>query len=203
MGQQFRSFLRQSTPALVATIVLTVICGLVYPLAVTGVGQLVFRGKADGSLVTVDGEVVGSELIGQQFSAAEYFHPRPSAAGSGYEGAASSGSNLGPTNAEYLDAVVERVEEYRDTNGLSAEVDVPADAVQASGSGLDPHISIANARLQAPRVAGARSMEFDDVLALVDENADERPLGILGDPGVNVLELNLALDRAGQGETRR
>lgn len=203
MGQQFRSFLRQSTPALVATIVLTVICGLVYPLAVTGVGQLVFRGKADGSLVTVDGEVVGSELIGQQFSAAEYFHPRPSAAGSGYEGAASSGSNLGPTNAEYLDAVVERVEEYRDTNGLSAEVDVPADAVQASGSGLDPHISIANARLQAPRVAGARSMELDDVLALVDENADERPLGILGDPGVNVLELNLALDRAGQGETRR
>lgn len=203
MGQQFRSFLRQSTPALVATIVLTVICGLVYPLAVTGVGQLVFRGKADGSLVTVDGEVVGSELIGQQFSAAEYFHPRPSAAGSGYEGAASSGSNLGPTNAEYLDAVVERVEEYRDTNGLSAEVDVPADAVQASGSGLDPHISIANARLQAPRVAGARSMELDDVLALVDENTDERPLGILGDPGVNVLELNLALDRAGQGETRR
>ena len=203
MGQQFRSFLRQSTPALVATIVLTVICGLVYPLAVTGVGQLVFRGKADGSLITVDGEVVGSELIGQQFSAAEYFHPRPSAAGSGYEGAASSGSNLGPTNAEYLDAVVERVEEYRDTNGLSAEVDVPADAVQASGSGLDPHISIANARLQAPRVAGARSMELDDVLALVDENTDERPLGILGDPGVNVLELNLALDRAGQGETRR
>ena len=203
MGQQFRSFLRQSTPALVATIGLTVICGLVYPLAVTGVGQLVFRGKADGSLVTVDGEVVGSELIGQQFSAAEYFHPRPSAAGSGYEGAASSGSNLGPTNAEYLDAVVERVEEYRDTNGLSAEVDVPADAVQASGSGLDPHISIANARLQAPRVAGARSMELDDVLALVDENTDERPLGILGDPGVNVLELNLALDRAGQGETRR
>lgn len=203
MGQQFRSFLRQSTPALVATIVLTVICGLVYPLAVTGVGQLVFRGKADGSLVTVDGEVVGSELIGQQFSAAEYFHPRPSAAGSGYEGAASSGSNLGPTNAEYLDTVVERVREYRDTNGLSAEVDVPADAVQASGSGLDPHISIANARLQAPRVAGARSMELDDVLALVDENTDERPLGILGDPGVNVLELNLALDRAGQGETRR
>lgn len=203
MGQQFRSFLRQSTPALVATIVLTVICGLVYPLAVTGVGQLVFRDKADGSLITVDGEVVGSELIGQQFSAAEYFHPRPSAAGSGYEGAASSGSNLGPTNAEYLDAVVERVEEYRDTNGLSAEVDVPADAVQASGSGLDPHISIANARLQAPRVAGARSMELDDVLALVDENTDERPLGILGDPGVNVLELNLALDRAGQGETRR
>ena len=197
MRQQFRSFTQQCLPALTALVVLTVLCGLVYPLAVTGVAQAAFRDRADGSLIERDGEVVGSSLIGQQFSAPEYFHPRPSAAGAGYDGAASSGSNLGPTNPDYLATVAERIEEYRRTNRLSPEVDVPADAVQASGSGLDPQISIANARLQAPRVALERNLDLDDVLDLVDHHTQARPLGILGDPGVNVLELNLALDRAG------
>lgn len=197
MRQQFRSFAQQCLPALTALVVLTVLCGLVFPLAVTGVAQAAFRDRADGSLIERNGEVVGSSLIGQQFSAPEYFHPRPSAAGAGYDGAASSGSNLGPTNPDYLATVAERIEEYRRTNGLSPEVDVPADAVQASGSGLDPQISIANARLQAPRVALERNLDLDDVLDLVDHHTQARPLGILGDPGVNVLELNLALDRAG------
>lgn len=197
MRQQFRSFTQQCLPALTALVVLTVLCGLVYPLAVTGVAQAAFRDRADGSLIERDGEVVGSSLIGQQFSAPEYFHPRPSAAGAGYDGAASSGSNLGPTNPDYLATVADRIEEYRRTNRLSPEVDVPADAVQASGSGLDPQISIANARLQAPRVAEERNLDLDDVLRLVDAHTQARPLGILGDPGVNVLELNLALDRAG------
>ncbi len=197
MRQQFRSFAQQCLPALTALVVLTVLCGLVFPLAVTGVAQAAFRDRADGSLIERDGEVVGSSLIGQQFSAPEYFHPRPSAAGAGYDGAASSGSNLGPTNPDYLATVADRIEEYRRTNRLSPEVDVPADAVQASGSGLDPQISIANARLQAPRVAEERNLDLDDVLRLVDAHTQARPLGILGDPGVNVLELNLALDRAG------
>lgn len=197
MRQQFRSFTQQCLPALTALVVLTVLCGLVFPLAVTGVAQAAFRDRADGSLIERDGEVVGSSLIGQQFSAPEYFHPRPSAAGAGYDGAASSGSNLGPTNPDYLATVADRIEEYRRTNRLSPEVDVPADAVQASGSGLDPQISIANARLQAPRVAEERNLDLDDVLRLVDAHTQARPLGILGDPGVNVLELNLALDRAG------
>ena len=197
MRQQFRSFAQQCLPALTALVILTVLCGLVFPLAVTGVAQAAFRDRADGSLIERDGEVVGSSLIGQQFSAPEYFHPRPSAAGAGYDGAASSGSNLGPTNPDYLATVAERIEEYRRTNRLSPEVDVPADAVQASGSGLDPQISIANARLQAPRVAEERNLDLDDVLRLVDAHTQARPLGILGDPGVNVLELNLALDRAG------
>lgn len=197
MRQQFRSFAQQCLPALTALVVLTVLCGLVFPLAVTGVAQAAFRDRADGSLIERNGEVVGSSLIGQQFSAPEYFHPRPSAAGAGYDGAASSGSNLGPTNPDYLATVADRIEEYRRTNRLSPEVDVPADAVQASGSGLDPQISIANARLQAPRVAEERNLDLDDVLRLVDAHTQARPLGILGDPGVNVLELNLALDRAG------
>lgn len=197
MRQQFRSFTQQCLPALTALVVLTVLCGLVYPLAVTGVAQAAFRDRADGSLIERNGEVVGSSLIGQQFSAPEYFHPRPSAAGAGYDGTASSGSNLGPTNPDYLATVAERIEEYRRTNRLSPEVDVPADAVQASGSGLDPQISIANARLQAPRVTLERNLDLDDVLDLVDHHTQARPLGILGDPGVNVLELNLALDQAG------
>lgn len=197
MRQQFRSFLNQFAPSLVALLVFTVLCGIAYPLLVTGVAQVAFGHTADGSLVKVDGRVVGSSLIGQQFSSAKYFHPRPSAAGSGYDAAASSGSNLGPTNPEYLSTVAGRVTAYRKDNRLSAEVPVPADAVQASGSGLDPEISIANARLQAPRVANARHMPLKDVMALVAEHTSNRPLGILGDPGVNVLELNLALDRAG------
>lgn len=190
-----------------ALLVLTLLCGLAYPLAVTGIAQLAFHDKADGSLVREDGEVVGSSLIGQSFTGEEYFHTRPSAAGAaaaGAEGAdpddlsqvASGASNLGPTNPELLDTVAERVDAYRDENGLDPDTRVPVDAVTASGSGLDPHISVANARLQAPRVADARGLDVDDVLALVDEHTASRTLGFLGEKGVNVLELNLDLDRS-------
>lgn len=189
-----KSFTRQLAPAALAVLVFTVLCGVIYPLAVTAVAQVAFAERADGSLVQIDGVVVGSELIGQSFVAPEYFHPRPSAAGDGYDAAASSGSNLGPLNADLLATVEERVASYRAENGLSADVAVPVDAVTASASGLDPHISLANARLQAPRVAAARDLPLSTVLELIERSTDDRPLGILGDPGVHVLRLNLALD---------
>ena len=189
-----KAFSRQLVPGLVMVLAFTVLLGLAYPLVVTVIGQVAFGHQADGSLVERDGVVVGSELIGQSFADAAYFHPRPSAAGDGYDGAASSGSNLGPTNPDLLDSVEERVAAYREENGLGAGIEVPVDAVTASGSGLDPHISVANARLQASRVASERGLALDEVLALVDAHTDQRPIGILGDPGVNVLGLNLALD---------
>jgi K+-transporting ATPase ATPase C chain len=187
---------RQLAPALLAFLALTVLTGVLYPLVVTGIAQLTFPGRSDGSLLERAGIVVGSRLIGQGFAEDRYFQPRPSAAGDGYDGAASSASNLGPTNPDLLSSVQERVAAYREQNGLAAGAEVPVDAVTASGSGLDPHISPANARLQAPRVADARGMPIDDVLQLVDEHEDGRTLGFLGEPGVNVLELNLALDAA-------
>jgi K+-transporting ATPase ATPase C chain len=189
-----RVFLRQLTPALVALVVFTVLLGVVYPLATTAVAQVAFGDRADGNTVERDGVIVGSELIGQPFVSPQYFHPRPSAAGAGYDGAASSGSNLGPLNADLLVAVEERVAAYRAENGLPDDVDVPVDAVTASGSGLDPHISIANARLQAPRVAAERGLTVAEVLAVVDAHTDDRALAFLGEPGVNVLLTNLALD---------
>jgi K+-transporting ATPase ATPase C chain len=189
---------RQLLPALLMVVVFTVITGLAYPLAVTGLGQVLFHDRAEGSLVeNADGEVVGSGLLGQTFTEPRYFHPRPSAAGDGYDPTASSGSNLGPTNPELLtgdDGVEKRTDEYRQENGLAGDAEVPVDAVTASGSGLDPDISVANARLQAARVAEARGMDADDVLALVDDHASERALGFLGERGVNVLRLNMALD---------
>jgi K+-transporting ATPase ATPase C chain len=161
---------------------------------VTGVAQLAFPGRADGSLVERGGRVVGSRLIGQAFAGARYFHPRPSAAGAGYDAMASSASNLGPTNEDLIRAVRERRATYRRENDLRPVQQIPIDAVTASGSGLDPDISVANARLQAARVARARGLDLDDVLALIAEHTDGRSLGFLGEPGVNVLELNLALD---------
>jgi K+-transporting ATPase ATPase C chain len=186
---------RQLVPALVVFLAFTVLTGVAYPLAVTGVAQIAFPGRADGSLIERNGEVVGSRLVGQTVSGLRYFHPRPSAAGDGYDAMASGPSNLGPTNEELLAAVRQRRIEYRRENVLPGNAAVPIDALTASGSGLDPHISPANARLQAPRVARARELPVDRVLALVDSHTDDRSLGFLGEPGVNVLELNLALDR--------
>ena len=193
------AFMRQLRPALLSLLVLTVITGIAYPLVVLGVGQALFNDEANGSLIEVDGTVIGSELIGQGFAAPRYFHPRPSAAGTGYDGAGSSGSNLGPTNPDYLAMVEERAVAYREENGLPAEAAVPADAVTASASGLDPQITLANAQLQAARVAEERDMTVEAVMDLVHAHVDDRPLGVLGDPGVNVLRSNLALDQVSDG----
>ena len=184
-------------PALLSIVVFTVLFGLVYPLLSTLIGQVAFGDEADGSLIRRDGVVVGSELIGQTFTAPEYFHSRPSAAGAGYDGAASSGSNLGPLSPDLLASVADRVAAYREENGLSGDVSVPVDAVTASASGLDPHISVANARLQAARVAQARGLTLAVVMGLIDDHTDGRSLGVLGEPGVNVVLLNLALDEQG------
>jgi K+-transporting ATPase ATPase C chain len=186
---------RQLRPAILALLVLTLLTGVVYPLVMTGVAQVIFPEQANGSLIRDgDGTVIGSRLIGQPFSGAAYFHPRPSAAGDGYDGSASSGSNLGPTSADLLASVEERVAAYREENGLDDSVLVPVDAVTASASGLDPHISIANALLQLPRVAATRGLDEDEVRALIDTHTEGRFAGLLGEPGVNVLTLNLALD---------
>ena len=188
---------RQLVPALLIFLVLTIVTGVLYPLAVTGIAQVAFPGRSDGSLLEHNGAVVGSRLLGQSFSDERYFHPRPSAAGDGYDGASSSASNLGPTNENLLSAVDEGVTAYRELNGLAADAVVPVDAVTSSGSGLDPHISPENARLQAARIARVRGISGDDVLALVGDHTEGRSLGFLGEPGVNVLELNLALDALG------
>ncbi len=181
--------------AIAATLVLALVCCGLYPLVVYGVGQLAFAHKANGSLiVTKDGTVRGSELLGQNFTEAKYFHPRPSAAGNGYDAANSSGSNLGPTSQKLNDAIKDRIAAYRVENGLKETDPVPADAVTASGSGLDPHISLRNAELQATRIAQTRNLSADNVRVLIQQNTTAGDLGILGEPGVNVLKLNLALD---------
>jgi K+-transporting ATPase ATPase C chain len=181
--------------AVLATLVLAVVCCGIYPLLVFGIAQVAFADKANGSLIAdKDGTVRGSKLLGQGFTAEKYFHPRPSAAGNGYDAANSSGSNLGPTSKKLADALTQNISDYRSQNGLATNAPVPADAVTASGSGLDPHISMPNAELQAPRVAKARNLSVDKVLELVRANTDPASLGFLGEPGVNVLTLNLAVD---------
>jgi K+-transporting ATPase ATPase C chain len=185
---------RQILPALGMLIAFTILTGVLYPLLVTGVAQLAFPGQANGSSITRDGVVVGSSLVGQSFSSPEYFHPRPSAID--YAASASGASQLGPTNPDLLAAVEDRAIAYREENGLAPDALVPVDAVTASGSGLDPLISVANANLQAPRVAKARGIDVAEALALVRESTVPRDLGFLGEPGVNVLRLNLALDEA-------
>lgn len=190
-----KTFLTEIRPAVVSTLVLAgITCGL-YPLAVTVVAQTGFAGQAHGSLLRdASGRVRGSTLVGQSFTSPRYFHPRPSAAGAGYDGASSSGSNLGPSSKKLRDQIQERIAAYRTLNGLEANTAVPADAVTASGSGLDPHISPRNAELQSARVARERGLPLEQVKEAVARALEAPGLGFLGEPGVNVLRLNLALD---------
>jgi K+-transporting ATPase ATPase C chain len=198
---------RQLVPAVISMVVFTVLFGLVFPLVITGVGQLAFHDKAEGSIVEHNGKRVGSSLVGQTFTDAkgtplpQYFQSRPSAATGasgdtavGYDPTYSSGSNLGPTNPDFLHLVGDRVKAYRKLNGLPAGADVPVDAVTASASGLDPDISVANARLQAKRIADERGIPLANVRQAIDDATSDRTLGFLGEKTVNVLALNLALD---------
>lgn len=196
MRRQLLTGLRVTAALLVVT------CGI-YPLAVWAIGRVAFRDKTDGSFVTAKGAVVGSTLIGQTWNdqdgkpLRQYFQPRPSAAGDGYDPTASGGSNLGPSNPKLIAGVTQRILAYRDFNGLASDSAVPVDAVTASGSGLDPDISVANALAQAGRVATARGVSSDRVVALVKAHTRNRVWGILGEKSVNVLDLNLALDAQG------
>jgi K+-transporting ATPase ATPase C chain len=193
-----KDFFAELRPAILATFLLAVVCSGLYPLIVFGISQALFHDKANGSLIVdQNGTVRGSKLLGQAFSDPKYFHPRPSAAGNGYDATSSGGSNLGPTSQKLKDAIQDRITAYRAENNLSDTEPVPADAVTASGSGLDPEISLRNAELQVSRVGKARGLSEDKVRELVQQNTDGRDLGVFGEPGVNVLGLNLALDSAG------
>ena len=186
--------MNQLLPGLRITLLLTVLTGVIYPALVTGMCQLLFPARANGSLILKDGQVVGSSLIGQNFTRPEYFHPRPSAAGSdGYDASSSSGSNLGPTSQKLADRVREAVDQFRKANPEQTGP-IPADLVTTSASGLDPHISPAAAEAQAARVAKYRGITVPDVRTLIGTHKEGRDLGILGEPRINVLALNLALD---------
>lgn len=197
-----RTGIRQHLVALRSMLVLTVVLGVIYPLAITGIGQLALPAQSNGSPLTVNGSVVGSALIGQSFTdadgkpLAEYFQPRPSAAGNGYDSGASSGSNWGPENPDLIAAIGERKQQIATFNGINP-ADIPADAVTASSSGLDPHISPAYALLQVARVAKERGLQQSRVQALVESKIQGRDAGYLGEPTVNVLQLNIALDALG------
>jgi potassium-transporting ATPase KdpC subunit len=201
----------QLRPALVSVALFTLLTGLIFPGIVTGIAILAFPKQAHGSLIEANGKIIGSELIGQSFTKPEYFHPRPSAAGSSYDGASSGGTNLGPTSGKLLNGIHKKTADgkddpgnfdgikdltaaYRMENSLVADASVPADAVTRSASGLDPHISPENALLQAARVAKARGKQPDEIKALVGQHIEARALGLFGEPRVNVLALNRALD---------
>jgi len=184
----------QILPGLRIKLFMTLLLGVIYPLTMTGISQFLFSHQANGSLITSGNRVIGSELLGQNFTRPQYFHPRPSSAGNGYDATASSGSNLGPTSTKLLTDIKTRVDQYRAENGLSPDSQVPADAVTGSASGLDPHISPANAAMQVARVARARGIAVDKVTGLVARFTEPASVGLLGEPRVNVLKLNLALD---------
>jgi potassium-transporting ATPase KdpC subunit len=183
--------------SIVATIFFAVILCGAYPLVVFAAGQLLFSHQANGSLlVDKSGTIRGSALLAQNFTSAQYFHPRASAAGAnGFDASASSGSNLGPTSTNLFSAVAQRISDYRSENNLATNASVPADAVTASGSGLDPHISLANAEIQIPRVAKARGISEEQLRKIIQENRSGRDLGLFGEPRVNVMTLNFALDQ--------
>lgn len=203
--------LRQLRPAIVSVLVMAIVYGLVFPSVITAIAQVAFHHQANGSLVTRGGRAVGSEIIGQSFAGARYFHPRPSAAGSGYDAANSGGTNLGPTSNKLIngihrtlpdgkpnpgnfEGIKDLAEAYRKENGLPPDAKVPADAVTRSASGLDPDISPENARLQVPRVARARGMTEEKLTRIVRSHIADRQFGVLGEPRVNILGVNLALD---------
>lgn len=186
--------------ATISVITFTVLLGIGYPLAMTGLSQLLFPNQSHGSLIRVNGNVVGSELIGQSFSDSRHFHSRPSAAGNGYDATKSSGSNLGPTSKALIDRVSHDADSLR---ALYNSNTMPIDMVTTSGSGLDPHISAANARLQAKRVARSTGLSEEQLNKLIEDNTDKKSLGFLGEDGVNVLKLNLALDKLLSTSTER
>ena len=192
-----KTIVKEIVTSVLATLLFAVVLCGIYPVAIWGISQLVFPHQANGSLIeNSERKIVGSEWLGQNFSGAKYFHPRPSAAGAnGYDAANSSGSNLGPTSQKLMDAVKDRVAAYRSENGLSEKVLVPGDAVTASGSGLDPHISPKNAQFQVARVAKERGLSVEAVQSEIEKATAGPQFGILGDAGVNVLKLNLALDK--------
>ena len=187
---------KQLRPAIVATFLLCALTGLVYPGIVTALAQALFPRQANGSLVTVDGRVVGSALIGQPFMRPEYFHPRPSAAGTSYDAAASAGTNKGPTDRKLADTLIGGRADSLIAAGVARRGEIPTDMVTASASGLDPHVSPANAALQAPRVARARGVPTERVRAVLAAHTEGRQFGVFGEPRVNVLLLNVALDSA-------
>ncbi|HEY4193721.1 MAG TPA: potassium-transporting ATPase subunit KdpC [Mesorhizobium sp.] len=203
-----KAFKGVARPVLASAVFFMLVTGIGYPLATTGVASLLFPDQAKGTLIVKDGKAVGSHHIGQYFSRPEYFHGRPSVTpgtdpndpsktvDQPYNAALSAASNQGAISKKLLDAVAQRAKAYRDENGLAADASVPVDAVTASASGLDPDISVANARLQAARVAGARGLTAEKVMQLLDQNTTGRQFGVLSDPRINVLELNLALDAA-------
>jgi K+-transporting ATPase ATPase C chain len=209
---------RQLRPAIVSVLVITLLTGFMFPAVITVISKVLFAHQANGSLIEQNGKVIGSELIGQNFALPGYLHPRPSAAGNGYDATSSSGTNLGPTSDKLIngihkklpngkddpsnfDGIKDLAAAYRKENGLADNASVPADAVTRSASGLDPEISPANADIQAPRVAKARGLTDDAVKRIIAENTAGRQLGFLGEPRVNVLLTNIALDKAAPGKT--
>jgi K+-transporting ATPase ATPase C chain len=187
------NLIRHIYPAIAMTVVLTVLTGFIYPYAVTGLAYVLFKDKAQGSLIERDGKVIGSRLIGQPFTGPGYFHSRPSAAGDGYDGTASGGTNLGPTSKKLLEQMVKPAAEQRRAENPNSPV--PVDLVTVSASGLDPHITPAAAEFQVPRVSGERKISEDELRQLVQKHSEGRQLGFLGEARVNVLELNLELDQ--------